>query len=126
MKKLLVAAGISAALMVAQTAAFADGAGVEGAPRVVDRLSAAVPSPDGMVVPARTGPPAAAVTTGTYNSLISQATTDVDRETYLRSLEDYFRCYPLGCGDTGSFGILVLGAVGIAAIVAVTDDSDSD
>lgn len=130
MKRLLVAAGISASLIVAQTAAFADGTGSKDAPRVVDRVSAAVASPDGMVVPASADIPAPVVTTGTYNSLISQATTRSDLQQYLDGVDSYLGCYPFGC-DTGGGGfgglpLVLAGAVVVAALVAVSDDSDSD
>lgn len=129
MKRLLVAAGISASLIVAQTAAFADGTGSKDAPRVVDRVSAAVASPDGMIVPARADIPAPVVTTGTYNSLISQATTSSDMQRYLEGVDSYLGCYPFGCDTGGGFGgfpVFLAGAVVVAALVAVSDDSDSD
>lgn len=125
MKKLLVAAGVSAMLIASQAVAFADGAESEDAPRVVDRLSAAVVSPDEVLVPVKPGTAAPVLATGTYNNLISQATVSSNTQKYM----DFFRCYPFGC-ENFSFpnysGLLFTGGIVTAVVVAANDDSESD
>ncbi len=126
MKKFLVAAGISAMLIASQASAFADGATSEDAPRVVDRVSAAVVSPDGVVAPVKLDGAAPVVAAGTYNSLISQATTGSEMQAYMDSL----RCYPMGCDSDWIMpnytGLILTGIALTAVVVAANDDSESD
>ena len=122
MKKILVAAGISAMLVASSAAAFADGAKTDDAPRVVDRLSVAVISSDEVAALVKPGTPAPVATAGAYNSLISQATTSSNAQAYM----DAMRCYPLGCdGPLPDYSGLWLTAV-TAVVVSTNDDSESD
>ena len=123
MKKILVAAGISAMLVASSAAAFADGAKTDDAPRVVDRLSVAVISSDEVAALVKPGTPAPVATAGAYNSLISQATTSAEQQAYI----DAFRCYPIGCEDFSYNPWPFVGAAVVAAaVVAANDDSESD
>lgn len=126
MKKLLVAAGVSAMLIASQAVAFADGAESEDAPRVVDRVSMVVASPDEVVAPLKPVTPAPVLASGTYNNLISQATTSSDMQAYM----DALRCYPLGCDSDWTMpnytGLVLTGIALTAVVVAANDDSESD
>ncbi len=125
MKKMLVAAGISAMLIASSAAAFADGAATDDAPRVVDRVAVDVISSDEVAGLVKPGAPAPVATAGTYNSLISQATTGEVEQ----AKSDFFRCYPFGCEDFGFAnysGLWMTAAVVGAVVVATNDDSESD
>ena len=138
MKKMLVAAGISAMLIASSAAAFANGAATDDAPRVVDRLSVDVGSSDEVVVPVKPGTPAAPATAWAYNALLTQAsagtcTTNklkngqfkkVDGTVSARGQED--------CNDDADLktrNMLVAAGIGItfvAIYIAANDDSESD
>jgi hypothetical protein len=128
MKKLLVAAGISAMLIVSQTAAYADGAKTEDAPRVVDRVAEATKTPDTAVAPVKLENGVPVVAANSYNSRINAATQAPSFSPvcgyvlYMRGQD------PSQCPEKASALPTIIGAgVVIGAIaVALDDSSESD